>query len=119
MRHDRQKSRMSTHEIKEACVKNEVLMEKLKSFVEKRKTKIKKDCLPHPSLVVFATPLFLTDEIVDIGNSYIREILRNPPDQGIGGWNLVLDRSPKPSIDGLLVSLDDWIAVELFRNGHF
>jgi len=117
VRHDRQTSRMSIHEIKDACLRNEGAMGRLEHFLEQRKTKVRKD-LQKPSLVVSATPIFLTQEIFDIQDSVLRELLRNPPNQRPHGWNMQFGMEPMPSLYGLILQVPDFGALELFRNGH-
>ena len=117
VRHDRQKSRMSIHEIKEACLRNEGAMERLEHFLEQRKTKVRKD-LEISHLIVSATPVFLTPEIVDTRDSVLRELLRNPPHQRPQGWNMYFRTEPIPSLYGLLLQVPDLGELELFRNGH-
>ena len=117
VRHDRQKSRMSIHEIKEACLRNEGAMERLEHFLDQRKTKIRKD-LQNSRLIVSATPVFLTQEIVDIQDSVLRELLRNPPNQRPHRWNMQFGTVPMPSLYGLILQVPDFGELELFRNGH-
>ena len=117
VRHDRQKSRMSIHEIKEACLRNEGAMERLEHFLDQRKIKIRKD-LQNSRLIVSATPVFLTQEIVDIQDSVLRELLRNPPNQRPHRWNMQFGTVPMPSLYGLILQVPDFGELELFRNGH-
>ena len=117
LRHDRQKSRMSIHEIKEACLRNEGAMERLEHFLEHRRTKIRKD-LQNSSLIVSTTPVFLTQEVVDIQDPVLRELLRNPPNQRPAGWNMQFKTEPVPSLHGLVLQRSPSRVLELFRNGH-
>ncbi len=117
-RHDRQKSPMSIHEIREACLKVEGLMEKLERFLEKRKEAIRAAIGSLPYYIVSLTPVFVDTEVLDIKDSKLKDILFNPPDQRPGGWNLDFDVSPKPTLHGLSIDVSGSRVLELFRNGY-
>jgi hypothetical protein len=117
LRHDRQKSRMSIHEIREACLRNEGAMERLEHFLTQRKTKIRRN-FQNSSLIVSTTPVFLTQEITDVQDSVLRELLRNPPNQRPEGWNMQFRTEPMPSLYGLVLQVPQLGDLELFRNGH-
>jgi len=121
VRHDRQKSRMSVHEIKEACIRNENAMERLERFLGERQDRFKSLYTPKVGdacLFVSATPLFPTQEIVDVRDSALREILYRPPNQK-SAWHLGFNEWPRPCLNGLLVKKADLLPeLEVFRNGH-
>jgi hypothetical protein len=121
VRHDRQKSRMSVHEIKEACIRNENAMERLERFIGERQDLFKALYTPKMGdacLFVSATSLFPTQEIVDVRDSALREMLYRPPNQK-SSWNLEFNEWPRPCLNGLLVKKADRLPeLEVFRNGH-
>jgi predicted HTH transcriptional regulator len=61
IRHDRQKSPMSIHEIKDTCLKIEGLMEKLERFLAKRRHEILEDIDNIPYYVVECPLICYTD----------------------------------------------------------
>jgi len=109
---------MSIHEIREACLKVEGLMEKLQRFLEKRKEAIRAAIGSSPYYIVSLTPVFVDTEVLDIRDSKLKDILFNPPDQRPSGWNLNFDVSPKPTLHGLSIDVSGSRVLELFRNGH-
>jgi hypothetical protein len=92
-------------------------MERLEHFLEQRQTRISKG-FQESSLVISTTPIFLTQEIVDVQDFVLRDLLRNPPDQRPGGWNMQFNTEPTPSLNGLLLGDSRFRQLELFRNGH-
>lgn len=118
VRHDRQKSPMSIHEIREACLKVEGLMEKLERFLEKRKRELLKGIGTSPYYIVTVTPIFVDTEVVDIQDQQLRNLLANPPDQRPGGCTVsFMHAVPLPTLHGLMLE-DSVRVIELFRNGH-
>jgi predicted HTH transcriptional regulator len=75
IRHDRQKSPMSIHEIRDTFLKLEGLMEKLEHFLAKRRQAILEEIGTIPYYVASVTPLFVNSEIVDIRDSTLRNFL--------------------------------------------
>jgi len=118
VRHDRQKSPMSIHEIKEACLKVEGLMEKLDRFLERRKGEIRADIRTSPYYIISVTPIFVDTEVLDIRDQELRGLLANPPGQRVSGWNVSFDEAPRPSLHGLRLETRNRTSLELFRNGY-
>ncbi len=117
-RHDRQKAPMSTHEIKDVCLRVEGLMEELGRFLEKRKREILKDIFWAPYYVVAVTPIFANSEVLEIGDTRLRYLLENPMGQRQEGWNVIFEDHPHPTLNGLIMEIPNRKALELFRTGH-
>ena len=97
-RHDRQKSPMSIHEIREACLKVEGLMEKLERFLEKRKREVLEEIRSSSYYVVSVTPVFVDTEFVDIRDTKLRNLLQNPPNIRPTGWCVPSGETPRPTL---------------------
>lgn len=114
-RHDRQKSRMSVTEIKEACNATEQLMTRTEEFLKQRKKMANKG---QSCYFISATPFFAKDEIIDIYDQQIREMIKHPPDQRRHGFNLEVSGDVKPTLQGLISEIPEYRCLEIFRNGH-
>jgi schlafen family protein len=108
VRHDRQKSRMSVHEIRETCLRVEMLTTRVTEFLEKRLAGV--SGFARSTLTVSVTPLLIAREIVDTKNQRLREIIRD--------WALNDGYMPAPCITGLEVRRAKGIWLRLDRNGH-
>jgi len=110
IRHDRQKSRMSVHEIREACLRVEMLTTRVTEFLEKRLFGVPAFARGQPTLTVSLTPLLVAREIVATKNQQLREIIRD--------CSLNNGYMPAPYISGLEVRRVAGMWLRLDRNGH-
>lgn len=108
VRHDRQKSRMSVHEIREVCLRVEMLTTRITEFLEKRLAAV--PAFAQSTLTMSVTPLLVTREIVDTRNQQLREIIRD--------CTLNDGYLPAPCITGLEVRRVKGVWLRLDRNGH-
>jgi Putative DNA-binding domain len=119
IRHDRQKSPMSIHEIKDTCLKIEGLMEKLERFLAKRRQDIIEDIGNVPYYVVSVTPLFVNSVAVDIRDRALRNLLENPPPFGEKGELSLEGGSTRFTIHGLSTKYYKHpLHFHIFRNSH-
>ncbi len=110
IRHDRQKSPMSVHEIREACLRVEMLSTRVREFLEKRVADVSNFSNGHPIMTVSLTPLLIANEVIDTNSRPLREMIRDCP--------LNNGYLPRPCITGLEVRREaDWL-LRLDRNGH-
>lgn len=118
IRHDRQKSPMSIHEVRDACLRVEGLMERLERFLEKRRAEILNEMRENPYYLVSLTPIFVNTEVVNIHDNVLRNLLENPPAQA-SGWPVRFHHTAiQPTLHGLTLDTPNWKRVELLRNGH-
>lgn len=117
IRHDTQKSKMSIHEVREACLKVEALRTNIQDFIQQRKT-VARQCDWGSSYFISVTPIIVRDEIVDIFDERIRNLLKDPPDQRPEGWNVKCDGRVRPTLYGLQTEIKNRKRLEVFRNGH-
>ena len=122
IRHDRQKSRMSVDEIRDAISKTENLFADLKEFIDRRKKEILEEIGENPCYVIGAIPLStVKEEVVDVLDDNIRNILKSPPGQDrYNGFNFNYgpsDARPHCTLQGLKIG-KDYESTELFRNGY-
>ncbi len=110
VRHDRQKSPMSVHEVREACLRVEMLTTRITEFLEKRLGEVHAFSHGQPTLTVSLTPFLIAREIVDTKNQRLREIIR---DSALNDGYL-----PAPCITGLEMRRIKGIWLRLDRNGH-
>lgn len=110
VRHDRQKSPMSVHEIREACLRVEMLTARVTEFLEKRLVGVPAFARGQSTLTVSLTPLLVAREIVDTKNQQLREIIRD--------WSLNDGYMPAPCITGLEMRRVEGMWLRLDRNGH-
>jgi len=110
VRHDRQKSRMSVHEIRDACMRVEMLTTQVTEFLEKRLTRAATFCASQPSLTVSLTPLLVAKEVVNTKEQKLRRILQD--------CSLNDGLLPSPCITGLEVKRIKGRWLRLDRNGH-
>lgn len=117
-RHDRQKSPMSTNEIKEACHRTEELMVKMEQFLERRKQAVLKEAKGKPLYYISATPYFLNEDVIDIYDEKIRNQIKNPPDHEKFAKNVECGGYVTPTLNGLISEISNFKSLEVFRNGH-
>jgi len=110
IRHDRQKSPMSVHEIREACLRVEMLTTRVTEFLERRLAGVPAFACGQSALTVSFTPLLVAREVVDTNNQQLREIIRD--------WSLNDGFMPFPCITGLEVRRIEGRWLRLDRNGH-
>lgn len=110
IRHDRQKSPMSVHEVREACLRVEMLSTRVTEFLEKRLAGVLAFAHGQPTLTVSLTPLLVAREIVDTKNQRLREIIR---DCALNDGYL-----PAPCMTGLEVRRVKGTWLRFDRNGH-
>lgn len=110
VRHDRQKSPMSVHEVREACLRVEMLTTRVTEFLAKRLAGVPAFARGQPTLTVSLTPLLIAREVVDTKDQQLREILRD--------CSLNSGYLPAPCITGLEVRRvkGEWLRLD--RNGH-
>jgi len=119
IRHDRQKSRMTIEEIKEAFLKNNNMMENTKEFMNERREEILQDISSSPFYILSATPLDISREFIDISDMNLRKLLKCPPSSRRNGWNLRFDiLDAQPSYFGLKIGNPLKKSFELHRNGY-
>lgn len=120
IRHDRQKSKMSVEEIRDAFLKTENILQDIRNFLQKRRTEILEEINHHPYYIIGASPLLIKEDIIDIFDQQVRDLLKNPPAQRAEGWNLDFDigTEPHPTLWGLKIEIKGFRSVELFRNGY-
>jgi len=120
IRHDRQKSCMSTDEIRDACLKNLNLSQTLKEFITNRNNECLEEFNNQPNYVIGASPIVTNQDIVDILDQNIRNMLKNLPEQTGSSKDLnfhKLNLYPEPTFNGLKIQDEDK-KVEIFRNGY-
>ncbi|MDI6716862.1 MAG: ATP-binding protein [Actinomycetota bacterium] len=121
IRHDRQKSKMSVDEIRDAFLRVESFTKQIDSFLREQKQAARNSSQGKALYVIGAAPVILDDATVDITDSQIREIITTPPVRRTNGWYLNFDEysaRPKPFLHGLKISIDNYMQVLLFRNGY-
>jgi hypothetical protein len=119
IRHDRQKSRMSIHEIKDTCLKVEGLMEKLERFLAKRRHDIFEDISDIPYYVVSVTPLFVDSKAIDIQDKALHNFLENPAPFDESGRFSFGSGFTRFTLHGLRTQYYSYpMSALLFRNGH-
>lgn len=117
-RHDRQKSVMSTDEIKDAILRNSHTTEGAEKLIAKRKASLSTS---GHRMVLYAIPLKLQTELFSVGNTQIRDILREGQNERYGGWNFDFRyHTAKPSLNGVKIGdTGDIKTLEFYRNGYF
>jgi hypothetical protein len=110
VRHDRQKSPMSVHEVREACLRIEMLTTRVTEFLEKRLAGLSAFAGNKPTLTVSFTPLLVARERINTRDQRLREIIRD--------WKLNDGYLPSPCITGLEMKRIQGIWLRLDRNGH-
>ncbi len=120
IRHDRQKSKMSVDEIREAFLKTENILRDIQNFLQNRHTELLKEIDHQPYYIVGASPLLIKEDIIDVFDQQVRDLLKNPPGQRREGWNLDFGvrNDPRPTLWGLKIEIKGFKFVELFRNGY-
>lgn len=110
IRHDRQKSPMSTDEIREACLRVEMLTEKLEAYLTRHLAAAEQFSPGKPNMAVSLTPMLVQKEIIQTKNQKLREMLRDCP---LGDGYM-----PRPCLDGLENVRIPGTRLQLHRNGH-
>lgn len=120
IRHDRQISKMSIEEIRDACLRVANLQKDVQKFIEERKEKLLNIVRNRAIYAIGSVPLGARSTIVDINDKTLRDFLKNPPDQRKHGYNLEFTSSiPTPTLQGLKIGNIGWKKVELMRNGYY
>ncbi len=120
IRHDRQVSRMSIEEIREACLRTENLQQSIRDFIEQRKDEIRDMITDNTTLVIGAAPLTIGTDFIDIDDQSIRSFLQNPPDQRRAGFNMGFNQCrPEPTLQGLKIGPLTYKTITLMRNGYY
>lgn len=119
-RHDRQKSRMSVEEIKDAILKNDRGSQDTGKFIQER-LRLRK--LEGRIFVISAMPVKSERQLFEISNSQVHDVLRHSDSERHGGWNFNFAHSyARPTLHGLRIVLGDGQAVgkslDFFRNGY-
>jgi len=110
VRHDRQKSPMSVHEIREKCMRVEMLTTRVTEFLEKRLADLPSFANGHPTLTISLTPLLIERETVVTQDQKLRHMIRD--------WSLNNGYLPRPCITGLEMNRLQGMRLRLDRNGH-
>lgn len=110
VRHDRQKSPMSVHEIRETCLKVEMLTTRVTEFLERRLAGVPAFANGQPTLTMSLTPLLIARETIITKNKQLREVIRD--------CSLNDGYMPTPCITGLEVNRLEGMRLRLDRNGH-
>lgn len=120
IRHDRQKSKMTVEEIRDAFLKNFRLTKNVEKFLKERREQLVIDLSEKRCYILSAFPLGIYNEFVDIKDADLREKLKTPPNERHGGWNLKFtNNTVYPSYYGLKISGSNCIReLELHRNGY-
>jgi len=110
VRHDRRKGRMSVHEVRETCLRVEMLSSRLTQFLERRLAEVPTFAGGRPTITLSLTPLLVSREPVQTRDQKLRLILQTS--------SLNRGDVPSPCITGLeLKGLPHW-RLRLDRNGH-
>ncbi len=116
VRHDRQKTRMSTDEIKDAILKSHQSGEETQKLVDDRMQAIK--AAGGTKLVLTATPIKLESNLFKIDDEALRALLKDSPER-YGGWNFNFPYEQiKPSLHGLKIGTQGAKILEFYRNGY-
>lgn len=125
-RHDRQKTKMSTHEIREAVLRREELMQRLERFLQEREEEARRIAEGRPWLLVSVTPVLDEPEAIPVFSEEIELVLLKLPRPG-SNWPLHSGQ-PNPSLNGIsaekvLHRKDGQIEpiqqkIEVFQSGH-
>ena len=122
IRHDRQKSPMSIHEIKDTCLKIEGLMEKLERFLAKRRQDILEDIGDIPYYIFSVTPLYVGTTAINIHDKILHGLLENPPNFSKNGQMSIGRGSSRFTLHGLCIQYLQHqnfpMFFQIFRNGH-
>jgi hypothetical protein len=119
IRHDRQKSPMSIHEIKDTCLKVEGLMEKLERFLAKRRQEILEEIGNSPYYVVSVTPFFVDSRALDIQDKALHNLLADPATFDESGHFSFGRGLTRFTLHGLRTQYySHRLSAHLFRNGH-
>ena len=119
-RHGRQKDKMSVDEIKAAFLSRFEGETRLESFLSQRKERLAKAIGEEPWLMLTATPLFLTEQIIDPRDERFRHLLYSPPCQP-GSRDSIHCGWPSPTLRGLRADQESAGVrryLEIHRNGH-
>lgn len=120
IRHGSQKSLMSVEEMRESFLKNSSITQNSENFLRERMRKVRKLIGAKPYLMLFALPLSVRENIVDVRDQRLREMLLRPPNSRRGGWNFEFNYvNVTPSLYGLKIDhADEWRGLELHRSGY-
>lgn len=119
IRHDRQKSRMSVEEIRDAFIRSTSTAETAKEFLANRRRDLLEEAKGKPTLALGAFPIDLQGDVVDTKDAALREKLQHAPKSRRGGWNFDFTYAKAtPTINGLGINMEDWASIELYRNGY-
>lgn len=126
IRHDRQISKMSIEEIRDACLSVQNLQKDVQTFVKERKEELLNTIGDETTYVIGSVPFGVRNTIVDINDKTLRSFLKNPPSQRKDGFNLEFRDStysgniePLPTLRGLIIGRISWKKIELMRNGYY
>lgn len=123
-RHGRQKHKMSIDEIQEGFERIIDAETRLERFIaERRRRLLANEGKEKPCLMLTSTPLFLKQEVVDIGDRHLRHLLTEVPSGPFGSAAHASCGVPKPTLHGLRAA-ERWHGgsdveyLELHRSGH-
>ncbi|HEY5029848.1 MAG TPA: ATP-binding protein [Candidatus Angelobacter sp.] len=117
IRHDRQKTRMTYEEIREAITKRQVNVEQAARVWERSKSSL--DTNASPFLQLAASPLMLSGDLIDIADQSLRTTIQQSPSSRVNGWTFNFPyKRVRPTLNGLRIgSIEENRGLELHRNG--
>lgn len=114
------KQQFITEEKKKSEDFNKIIRVKdLSVFLERLDKEFKKALGERRALRLTITPKPLGEILFEPDNEELKELLRKPPNQRYGGWNMENTGNFKISNLGILQESDFFRELNLFKNGHF
>ncbi len=112
IRHDRQKTRMSFDEIRDAIIRGEEDLSWSHDFLKQRRKKH-----GDGALLLNAMPIKREKEVFNTRDEKIRELMQQTPGDRRSGWTFTFNQGTvRPTLHGL-IAISDISSLELFRNG--
>ena len=118
IRHDRQKTRMSYEEIRDAINKRQASLSRSQEIWQQRKSNF--GATGKRLLLLSMSSLRLGDEILNIADASLRRVIELSHKDRQNGWTFSFRyRSVRPSLNGLTVGgLDYGRGLEVYRTGY-
>jgi hypothetical protein len=117
-RYGTHKGPMRTEEVRDACMRVENLWRSAEDFIAERRAALIQG-VPHGAvtMVLTATPAIVKGELLDPTHTALKAVLRTPPNQRDGGFNVPRGENQRPTLQGIRVR-GAYGHLEVFRNGH-
>lgn len=117
-RHGAQNVKMSVDEILEGSLSVEHERKAFDEFMRTRRNSFLSKIGNNPWFRMSATPSFIYEEIVDVFETGIEDLLKNPPGDYFG--SLLAETGIHPSLDGIVCESPGYshYFLEILRNGH-